>query len=87
MKTVAIKFMTLVACGARKPPLNPICPDCNELRCMHKGDRLRVDPIACKCDVKEFDEGDVSKRKAKASPATAPKAKASKSFAAELDPT
>ena len=87
MKTVAIKMMTLVACGARTPPLNPICADCGELRCMHKGDRLKVDPVPCKCDVKDFEPGDASKRKA-ASPGTAPdaKAKKTKSFANELDP-
>jgi hypothetical protein len=85
LQSVSIKFLTLIACGARTPPLNPICPDCNELRCVHKGDRLNVSMISCKCDTVDVDADGASKRKA--SPATAPKAKASNSFEAELDPT
>eukprot|EP00966_Prymnesium_polylepis_P029031 673159-Prymnesium_polylepis.1 len=73
MREVSIKFMTLVACKARDTPLNPLCPDCKEMRCVHKGDRTNVQMIACKCDTKDVAPEEASKRKTGAEPETASK--------------
>eukprot|EP00966_Prymnesium_polylepis_P113975 2634321-Prymnesium_polylepis.1 len=51
MKAVSRKFMTLIAAGGQEgKPINPICSECNELKCLHKGDRLNLTIVACKCD-------------------------------------
>jgi hypothetical protein len=88
MAQVSRKFMTLLACGARDPPINPICPDCEELTCMHSGDRLNVKVIACACQREAASAANASKRKAPEDKGTqgGAKRRPTKSFEAELDP-
>ena len=62
LKDVTIKLMTLIACGGRKVEIKPICPDCNELRAQHMGDRLNVKIIACACESQEVSATNANKR-------------------------
>uniref|UniRef100_A0A7S4HFF4 Uncharacterized protein n=2 Tax=Prymnesium polylepis TaxID=72548 RepID=A0A7S4HFF4_9EUKA len=84
LQAVSVKWMTILVCAANDPPLYAICRDCGEMKCVHKGDRLNVKMIACKCDTQDVDEACASKRKAK-EPQT--EAKRTRGFDQDLDPT
>ena len=61
LKVVAKKLLTLVAAGGRKhngqpAPIDPICGKCGELTLIHLGDRCKLDPIPCKCNVLPAEE-------------------------------
>jgi hypothetical protein len=68
MQAVARKFMTLLASGARDPPIDPICPSCGELTCMHAGDRLNLKVVSCACTLEATSAQNASKRKATEQP-------------------
>lgn len=56
LKVSSKKLLTLVAAAGRKfggqsAPLDPICKVCGELKFMHMGDRCKLQPIPCKCDM------------------------------------
>ena len=83
MQEVSIKFMTVVCAGSKLPPVNPMCIDCGELKCMHKGDRLNLVVVPCKCDTIDASA---------ATPATMDKregagTKRTRGFDEDLDPT
>ena len=83
LKLVARKFMTIVAAGGQADkPIDPICGECGELKCLHKGDRLNLTLVACKCDeVQQPKAEDMRQR-----PAAEEKApKRSRGFGDDLD--
>ena len=65
MREAARKFITLIAAGGQKSkPLDPICGECDELKWVHKGDRMNLTYSACKCDRGEVTTANASNRKA-----------------------
>ena len=85
MKAVSRKFMALIAAGGQDGrPINPVCGECGELKCLHKGDRLNLSIVACKCDeVQQPQADDVRQRP---SAAEEKPAKRSRGFGDDLDP-
>ena len=61
LKAQSKKLLTLVAAAGRKfngqpAPIDPVCKVCGELKFMHMGDRCKLDPIPCKCDVQSAED-------------------------------
>lgn len=85
LKGVAKKLLTFVAARGRKAkdggPLNPVCKVCGELKFIHRGDRCKLDPIACKCQEKEADDEIADRRTTEEPPP-----KRTRGFSQDLDP-
>ena len=90
LKEVARKFMTLVCAGAQeKRPINPICGTCGELKYMHKGDRLVLVLVDCKCVLAEAPETVPARKPKEEEPAAARTSakQRTRGFNDDLDPT
>ena len=92
LKEISKKFLTLIVAGGQKAkPVNPVCTVCGELKWIHKGDRLNLAYIACKCDGTEavdVDQKDINgRRDLRGESETERAPKRTRGFSDDLDPT
>ena len=93
LKRCAKRLLSTISAAGRKnsygmfAPIVAICPDCDELRWEHRGDRCKLVRVDCLCDLRaaghEFEEDVVAEQAAtKAKPP-----KRARGFSADLDPS